>query len=99
MKIVGDINKIHGQDNVQDIRKKKDVKGAEKFDEILKTMPWLQASDETDGERTRLAGKRGRRIRSESVGIDTVGDHVDFLGRAAQRLHGFFHAIRHSDDR
>lgn len=78
MKIVGDINKIHGQDNVQDIRKKKDVKGTEKFDEILKTK-------EKDGAGKVAEEKSGAAGRADRVQISSEAEKVRFVQEVVRK--------------
>lgn len=77
MKIVGDINKVHGQDNAQDIRKKKDIKGAEKFDEILKTKE--TAGADKPGEAKPAAG------RADRVQISAEAEKVRFVQEAVRK--------------
>ena len=78
MKIVGDINKIHGQDHVQNVKKNKETKEAGKFDEILK-------AKEGGAAGRAEAAKPAAGKPAEGVQISSEAEKVKFVQEAVRR--------------
>jgi negative regulator of flagellin synthesis FlgM len=78
MKITGDINKIPGQDNVSDLKKRREIKG-EKFDEVLNKKNLQDTAKPTDsGSVNKMVDKPvdAARFSSEAEKIRFVNEVV-----------------------
>lgn len=78
MKITGDINKIHGQDQINDVKKRKEVTKPERFNELLEGKK-AQGSEGTTDVRNAdkaVAGGDSVRFSSEADKVKFVQDVV-----------------------